>query len=77
MKVLRIKEVCSRVALSRTLVYEMMAQRRFPSAIRIGKRASGWLESEINEWIDEQAAKRKAQPQVSTAGGRSRIGGAS
>lgn len=61
MKILRIKEVCSRVSLSRTLVYDMVARRNFPPAIRIGARASGWLESEVDAWIKARAEARSAR----------------
>jgi len=37
-----------------------MARGTFPKAIKLGARSVGWLESEINAWIEAQvAASRK------------------
>ena len=30
----------------------------FPKRIKIGPNATGWIESEIDEWIDKKASER-------------------
>jgi predicted DNA-binding transcriptional regulator AlpA len=37
--------------LSRSAIYELQAEQRFPQAIKITERSVGWLEGEIQEWL--------------------------
>ena len=50
-RILRGKEVERRTGLSRTSRYELEKAGKFPKRRRISDRASGYLESEIQEWI--------------------------
>jgi prophage regulatory protein len=50
-RVLRLKEVCRVTGLGRSFIYQLQAERRFPHSIRIGVRAVGWLEGEVQEWL--------------------------
>jgi prophage regulatory protein len=38
-----------------------MAQGSFPRPVRIGKRAVGWVESEVDGWIEARIAERDAK----------------
>ena len=55
-RILRRKEVEQFIGLSRSSIYEAMAQGEFPKPIRIGKRAVGWRQSTIDAWLAERAA---------------------
>ena len=55
---LRLKEVCRRTGKSRSDVYRHIAAGRFPAPVKLGVRASAWVESEINAWIAERIADR-------------------
>lgn len=44
--------------LSRSTIYELQADRRFPQSIKIAARAVGWMESEVQEWIEWRAEVR-------------------
>lgn len=58
--VLRLPAVKSRTGLSRSSIYLRMAQGNFPKPINLGDRAVGWLEAEIDEWLQQQIkASRK------------------
>ncbi|QTN43087.1 helix-turn-helix transcriptional regulator [Marinobacter salsuginis] len=59
-RVLRRKEVNSMVGLGTTKIYELIAEGRFPKPIKLSVRSVGWLESEVQAWIKEQAEKREA-----------------
>jgi prophage regulatory protein len=48
---LRRPEVEARTGLSRSTLYAQMAEGRFPKPVPLGKRAVGWLESTIDEWV--------------------------
>jgi Predicted transcriptional regulator len=57
--ILRLSEVKARVGLSRSTIYLKIKEGSFPSPIKLGPRASGWLEREIDEWIAQQAKKSR------------------
>ncbi len=50
--IVRRQQVQQRTGLSRSTIYLRIAQGTFPRAISLGARAVGWLESEIDEWVD-------------------------
>lgn len=58
-KFLRLPEVKTRTGLSRSTIYALMGQDRFPRLVPLGMRCVGWLESEIDAWIAAQAASRR------------------
>ena len=49
--VLRLPEVVRRTGLSRSTLYNKIADGTFPRALHLGDRSVGWLESEIDEWV--------------------------
>jgi prophage regulatory protein len=54
--ILRISQVRERTGLSRSTIYNYMSAGKFPRAYALGPRTVGWLESEINQWINQQVA---------------------
>lgn len=50
-KILRRPAVEAMTGLSRSTLYQMMAEGRFPKPLRIGKRAVGWPETAIETWL--------------------------
>jgi prophage regulatory protein len=50
-RILRLPQVCKMTGLRRSFLYELQAERRFPQGIKLGSRAVGWLEREIQAWI--------------------------
>jgi prophage regulatory protein len=67
-KIIRLPQVKEKVGLGTTAVYEKMKQGTFPKQIKIG-RLSGWIESEIEEWIAEQI--RASRPDAANSPARS------
>ena len=55
-RVLRLPRVQARTGLSRSSIYMRVANGSFPQPIRLGARAVGWIESEVDAWIREQIA---------------------
>jgi prophage regulatory protein len=49
--ILRLPAVKARCGLSRSTIYLGIARSTFPKPIRVGQRAVGWLETEIDEWL--------------------------
>lgn len=48
---LRLPQVLERTGLSRSTTYAMISDGVFPKPIKLGKRAVGWIESDIAEWL--------------------------
>lgn len=61
--ILRRRQVERRVGLTRSPLYARIKDGTFPKPIRLGNgRAVGWIEAEIDTWLDEQVEKsRKAR----------------
>lgn len=56
-RIIRLPEVIERVGIARTTIYLKIQEGTFPKQIKLG-RNSGWLESEIDDWIQNLASKR-------------------
>lgn len=52
--ILRLPQVKIKVGLLRSSIYAAVAEKRFPQPIKIGPRACGWLESEIDSWVTQK-----------------------
>ena len=50
-RLLTLRDVTAMTALSRSAVYALMAESRFPKPIRIGARAVRWVEQEVADFI--------------------------
>jgi len=55
---LRRHMVEARTGLSRSSIYDRIAEGTFPKPIPLGGRSVGWLESEIVEWQKARIAER-------------------
>jgi prophage regulatory protein len=55
--ILRLPQLRLKVGLSRSSIYLAMSQGMFPRPIRIGVRSVGWLEAEVEAWIQLKRAK--------------------
>lgn len=52
-RIIRLPAVSDMVSLSRSSIYARVQAGTFPAPVKMGK-ASGWVESEIQAWIDAQ-----------------------
>lgn len=52
--ILRLPAVKNRTGLSRSTIYLRISQDTFPKPVSLGARAVGWVESEIQEWLQRQ-----------------------
>jgi prophage regulatory protein len=51
-RLLRLPEVRKRVGLGKTMIYELIADGRFPKPYKITPAAARWSEREIEAWIN-------------------------
>ncbi|WP_367987818.1 AlpA family transcriptional regulator [Vibrio sp. NTOU-M3] len=62
MRFLRLQEVMSLTALGRSTIYKYMADDTdFPKSVPLGGRRVAWVESEIEEWMEQRLALRDNQ----------------
>ena len=52
--ILRLPAVKVRTGLSRSTIYLRVSQGTFPKPVSLGARAVGWVEAEIQGWLDQQ-----------------------
>lgn len=52
--ILRLPAVKVRTGLARSTIYLRIAQGSFPKPVSLGGRAVGWVEAEIQRWLERQ-----------------------
>ncbi|HBH7896609.1 TPA: AlpA family transcriptional regulator [Vibrio parahaemolyticus] len=58
MKLICLLNVMNLSGLSKTSIYKLMQDGRFPKNIKIGSRTSRWIESEVVEWVESRKLER-------------------
>lgn len=53
-RLLRMPQVVDRVGLKRSRILELEKEGLFPVRRQISKRATGWMESDVSEWIENR-----------------------
>lgn len=57
MQILKIKQVCKKIGMSRATVYRLLKiDQTFPKPLKLGLAAIGWLESDIEAWLISKKA---------------------
>ncbi|MDY0029231.1 MAG: AlpA family transcriptional regulator [Pseudobdellovibrionaceae bacterium] len=57
-RILRLPDVKKRTGLSRSTIYLNISKGTFPRHISLGVRCVGWLESEIDAWVQARINQR-------------------
>ena len=60
MKFLKLQNVMSITGLSRSSIYLAISEGTFPKQINLGARSIAFLESEVQEWMEECIANRRS-----------------
>jgi len=58
MKFLKVDEVMATTTLSRSSIYRMMSEGKFPKQHQIGDKRSVWLKSDIEAWMEEKVINK-------------------
>lgn len=61
MKIIRLKEVIKLTGLGRSTIYAKVANGLFPANVKLGGHATGWVESEVLDWINALIEERDIQ----------------
>ena len=60
--ILRLPAVKQRTGLSRSTIYLRVAEGTFPRPVSLGGRSVGWLENEVQEWLQRRIDESRGQP---------------
>jgi prophage regulatory protein len=58
---LRWPAVSRRVGICRSYAHALAAEGRFPRPVKLGNRASAWVESQIDQWVADRIAESRAE----------------
>lgn len=58
----RRKQLEHKLRISRSTIYAMIAAGTFPKPIKIAKRAVGWPDDLIEQWLDDRRSGRTLLP---------------
>lgn len=53
-KILRITDVTEKVGIPISTLYWMIANSDFPKSIKLSERSVGWIEADIDNWIEKK-----------------------
>lgn len=65
--IIRIKAVMALINLSRSTIYDFMNPKSprfdstFPKPVKLGSSAIGWVEHEVQAWINQRIQNRQAR----------------
>ena len=64
MKVISFKDLAPSkgIRFSRQWIAKMVSDGRFPAPMKVGQRANGFIEAEVDAWLKAKAAARRARP---------------
>jgi prophage regulatory protein len=60
LRVIRWPEVHDKIGISRSQVHLLIARGKFPPPIKLGLRACGWLEGEIDDWLGDRISNSRS-----------------
>ncbi|MBP2835699.1 MULTISPECIES: helix-turn-helix transcriptional regulator [Dickeya] len=58
---IRLPEVQRRTGYSKAWLYRLISQDRFPQPVKIGSRSIAFVESEIDDWINQRIAESRGE----------------
>lgn len=63
-RILRLPAVRARTGLARSTIYLRMSEGSFPQPISLGPRAVGWIETEVDAWLQQQIETSRSEPEA-------------
>lgn len=57
-KILRLPMVVNLTGLSRSTIYAMLKNGKFPQSVKLGTRSVGWYEADIQSWLASLQASK-------------------
>jgi len=53
-QILKLTEVTKNTGLAKSTIYKLISENRFPKQIKLTTFSSGWVKSEVDQWIEER-----------------------
>jgi prophage regulatory protein len=63
-RLIRLRTVREKTGLSKSTLYALAQQGRFPRPVKLSERCSAWDEREVDLWIAEKVGARAARSSV-------------
>ena len=57
-RLIKLPEVKSRTGNSKSHIYDLSKKGLFPKPVKLSAHSSAWVESEVDQWIDDRIAER-------------------
>ena len=70
LRIIRQPEVLSRTGLSAMSVWRKQRDKQFPQRLSLGPNSVGWIEAEVEAWIEARARERDQAASSSEAAAR-------
>lgn len=61
MRFIRVREAIQKTGLSKSSIYDLMAQGQFPQTVRLGGRSVAFVEGEVDAWMAQRIAARHTE----------------
>jgi prophage regulatory protein len=58
-RILRLPEVCQVTGLKRAMIYRLQQRKSFPQSVKITDHAVGWIDAEVQAWLEQRIAARR------------------
>lgn len=60
-RVIRKQGVLGKLGVCNSTLYQWIADGKFPAPIPLGERSVGWIEAEVDQWIEQRKQARNVQ----------------
>ena len=61
-RILRLPDVINHTGLRRTMIYQLEALGDYPTKLKLGCRTVGWIETEVDAWLEARVNARSVKP---------------
>lgn len=58
MRFIRLRDVMRYTGLARSTIYKFIEEGMFPKSVSLGGRAVGWVEEEVQDWMQARIDER-------------------
>ena len=58
---IRMPDAMRRTGYGRAWIYRLISQNKFPKPIKIGSRSIAFVESEVDEWINQRISESRGE----------------
>ena len=55
---IRLPAVLQKVGMSKSFIYDLITQDKFPKPVKVSSRISCWVAAEVDQWVQERIDAR-------------------